>query len=254
MTDPTGGAPNPEAPIPPAPAAPPPQAPAPPAAAPQAAVPPAPAPAAGGNWQTPPPAGQPQADFQVPAQFQPVAAEAGPAPGVLYADLVTRIIAYVIDGFLLAIVTWFAIIALGAIFLGTLLGGNIVIVLVVGVVLAIASMAISAAYFIYFWTRPDMRASLGQKVMGIQTVNAADGATLTRPQAARRWAFLYGIFAVASALQLGLAGTDLGLLGSLLSLLTIGYWLYLLWTTSQNAKRQGFHDLQAATVVVKPVK
>ena len=33
-----------------------------------------------------------------------------------------------------------------------------------------------------------MRASLGQKALGLQTVNAADGATLTRPQAVRRWA------------------------------------------------------------------
>jgi hypothetical protein len=264
MTDPTGGAPNPGAPIPPAPAPPAPQAPpaaayVPPAApapapAPQAPVPPAPAPQAGGSWQTPPPAGQPQPGFQAPAQFQPVAAAAGPAPGVLYADLTTRIIAFIIDAILLGIVASFVILAVGAIFLGTLLGGNFFIALVIGVVLAIANMAVSAAYFIWGWTNPSMRASLGQKVLGLQTVSAADGATLTRPQAARRWAFLYGFVALASALQLALSNSSLGGLASLIGLVAFGYSIYLLWTTSQDAKRQGFHDIQAGTVVIKPVK
>ena len=245
MTDPAGGAPTPP-PTPPEPAAPPRTgAPAPP---PSAAAPP-PVTAA------PPPASAPaQAGYQAPAQFQPVVAEAGPAPGILYADLTTRIIAYIIDAVLVSIVVWFVIIALGAILLGSLLGGSVAVALVIGVVLAIASMAISAAYFIYFWTRPDMRASLGQKVLGLQTVSAADGATLTRPQAARRWAFLYGIFAAASALQIALSGTSLAGLTSLLGLATFAYLIFLLWTTSQNPKRQGYHDVQASTVVVKPIK
>jgi uncharacterized RDD family membrane protein YckC len=183
-----------------------------------------------------------------------VAAEAGPAPGILYADLTTRIIAFIIDAILLGIVATFLIVALGAIFLGTLLGGNFFIALVVGVVLAVANMAISAAYFVWGWTNPQMRASLGQKVMGLQTVGAADGATLTRPQATRRWAFLYGFVALASALQLALSGTSIGGLASLIGLLSFGYSIYLLWTTSQHAKRQGFHDVQAGTVVIKPAK
>ena len=147
-----------------------------------------------------------------------------------------------------------SIIALGAIFLGTLLGGNFFIALVVGVVLSVASMAISAVYFVWGWTNPTMRASLGQKVLGLQTVSAADGATLTRPQAVRRWAFLYGFVALGSALQFAFTGTSLSGLGSLIGLLAFGYTIYLLWTTSQHAKRQGFHDIQAGTVVVKPAK
>jgi hypothetical protein len=98
-----------------------------------------------------------------------------------------------------------------------------------------------------------MRASPGQKVPGLQTVSAADGATLTRPQAVRRWAFLYGFVAVASALQTALGSTSLNALTPLISLATLGYVIYLLWTTSQSAKRQGFHDVKASTVVVKRV-
>ena len=182
------------------------------------------------------------------------AVEPGPAPGVAYADLTTRIIAFIIDAILLSILFAFVFFALGAIFLTTLLNGNVFVILVVGVVLAIAEMVVSAVYFIWGWTNPTMRASLGQRVMGLNTVNAADGATLTRDQAARRWAFLYGFVAAASALQIALSGSSMGALASLLGLVAFGYTIYLLWTTSQSPKRQGFHDVQAATVVVKMSK
>ena len=82
-------------------------------------------------------------------------------------------------------------------------------------------MVVSAIYFIWGWTNPTMRASLGQRIMGLQTVSAADGATLTRDQATRRWAFLYGFVALATALQFALTGTDLGGLASLIGLLLV---------------------------------
>ena len=59
-----------------------------------------------------------------------------------------------------------------------------------------------------------MRASLGQRVLGLEHPERADGATLTRPQAVRRWLFLFGIVAVASALQSPCSTTSLGTLGS----------------------------------------
>ena len=260
MTDPVGGAPNPDAPIPaepagalptepaaaipaePAAAIPAEPAAAPPPVAPAAAAPPPIAPAppvAGGNWQAPPPV---------------MVAAAGPAPGILYADLTTRVIAFIIDAILLGILAWVVILAVGAIFLGTLLSGNFFIALVVGVFLAVANMVVSAIYFIWGWTNPTMRASLGQRIMGLHTVSAGDGATLTREQATRRWAFLYGFVALASALQFALTGSELGGLASLIGLLSFGYTIYLLWTTYQSPKRQGFHDVQAGTVVIKPVK
>jgi RDD family len=246
MTEPAGGAPTPP-PTPAEPAAPPPAA-APAAPPPVAAAPP-PAAAA------PPPAAAPaQPAYQAPAQFQPVAAESGPAPGILYADLTTRIIAFIIDAILLGILGAFVGIALSAIFLGMILSGGLFIALIVGVLAAIASLVISAAYFTWGWTNPTMRASLGQKALGIQVVSAADGATLVRPVAIRRWLFLYGVVALASALQFALTGTSLAGLSSLIGLAAFGYSLYLLWTTSQSPKRQGFHDVQAGTVVIKAAK
>ena len=77
---------------------------------------------------------------------------------------------------------------------------------------------------------------------------------LQRPVAVRRWLFLYGVTALASALQFGLSGTSLAGLSSLIGLAAFAYSLYLLWTTSQSPKRQGFHDVQAGTVVIKAAK
>ena len=130
--------------------------------------------------------------MQVPQQFQPVAAAAGPAPGILYADLTTRVIAFIIDAILLGILSAFISIALGALLLGFLLSGGIFGVIIATVLLSAASLVLSAAYFVWGWTNPAMRASLGQKALGLQTVNAADGATLTQDQAIRRWLFLFG--------------------------------------------------------------
>jgi uncharacterized RDD family membrane protein YckC len=165
-----------------------------------------------------------------------VAVEAGPAPGVAYADLVTRIIAFVID----AVILFFVNFVVGIIFIaiGVALGSGLG--LIFGLLGGLVSAVISAVYFIYGWTR--MRASLGQKLLNLETVSAADGSTLTQDQGIRRWIFLYGLYAL---------GNIIPIVGLLILLVAIGYALYLVYTTSQSPKRQGFHDVQANTVVIK---
>lgn len=212
MTDPAGGAPNPQAPAPP-PVAPPP---------------------AGGNWQAPPPAGAGMPGGFNP-NFNPAPVEAGPAPGVVYADLVTRIIALFIDGIILGVVYFVLMFVAGIFIVATHLD---ILGLFFGVIWAVAS----AVYYIYCWTR--MRASYGQKFLKLETVSAADGATLTQDQAIRRWAFLWGPAAL---------GMIIPILGVLISLAASIYMLYLLYTANQSPKRQGLHDVQAGTVVVKHV-
>ncbi len=205
MTEPTGGAPTP----------PPPQNP--------------------GSWQAPPSSPQPQ--------FQTAPVATGPAPGVMYADTVTRVIAYIIDALIFFVVAVFVV---GLIVLAIFTGGGFVALLGT-IVLAVLGLVGSAVYFVYCWTR--LRASIGQKVLGLETVNAADGATLTQDQAIRRWAFLFGPTALGAAL--GYAPGPLAILGSLVGLLAFVYEIYLLYTVTQSPKRQGFHDVQAGTVVVK---
>jgi hypothetical protein len=112
------------------------------------------------------------------------------------------------------------------------------------VVLLLIYAAGSAVYFIYTWTR--LRGSPGQRVLGLETLNAADGAVLTQPQAIRRWLYLFGPFVLAQVASFMLGG-----LGALLGLLTFGYAIYLLYSAANSPTRQGFHDVQASTVVVK---
>ena len=112
-------------------------------------------------------------------------------------------IAFIIDAILLGILSAFISLALGALLLGFLLSGGIFGVIIATVLLSAATLFLSALYFVWGWTNPTMRASLGQKALGLQTVNAADGATLTREQALRRWGWLYGVFVLG---QRGPAG------------------------------------------------
>ncbi len=198
---------------------------------------PPPTPQGSDNWQTPPP--------PAPGGLQAAPVATGPAPGVAYADLVTRIIAYIIDAILLSIV--FGVIGI-AILGGFLLTGGFVGAIIGFVVLGVLYLAGSAAYFIYTWTT--MRATVGQKVLNLETVNAADGATLTRDQAIRRWAYLFGPSALGTVANFALVGS-IAILGSLISLAAFVYAIYLLYTASQSPKRQGYHDVQAGTVVVK---
>jgi uncharacterized RDD family membrane protein YckC len=178
-------------------------------------------------WQTPPPAS---------------AKDPGPAPGVTYADIGFRVLAYVID----VIIAGVLFLVIGVALLGVAASLGDTLGWVIGLVFLVAfNVAFSALYFIYGWTR--LRASPGQKVLGLETLNAADGATLTQPQAIRRWLVLFGPFALLSALQMVVGG----LLGSVFSLASLGYGIYLLYTTYQDPKRQGFHDHYAATAVTR---
>jgi uncharacterized RDD family membrane protein YckC len=183
------------------------------------------------NWQTPPPPAPAPGGFQ--PNFQQSNVEAGPAPGVSYADTVNRVIAAVIDGVILWVVNIVLLIIAGVI---AIAGAGWIISLLFGAIFAVAN----AVYFVYGWTK--MRASFGQKFLNLETVNAADGATLTQNQAIRRWAFLFGPWAV---------GAIIPIVGILIELLAALYVLYLLYTVTQSPKRQGYHDLQSGTVVVK---
>jgi uncharacterized RDD family membrane protein YckC len=182
-----------------------------------------------GSWQSPPPGQPPQ------SQQPPVAA--GPAPGVAYADTVSRVIALVIDAIILGV---------GLAVVNTFL-------LVIGgwgafIITGILYIIVNAVYFIFTWTR--LRASPGQKVLNLETVNAADGATVTQDQAIRRWLYLWGPASLAQILSFS-GGLVLGVLGVFVSLFALAYEIYLLYSVTQSPKRQGYHDVKAGTVVIK---
>ncbi len=217
---------------------------------------PTPDPSGQGNWGGPPgqpgQPGQPAVGGAGGFQMKPV--EAGPAPGIAYAELGIRIGAYIIDAVILTAAYFVVYAIIGAAMFGSLFTVGFGLIFIIVIVLAAVYLVGSAVYFVYTWTT--MRASLGQKMLGLETVNAGNGATLTQPQAIKRWAFLFGPQAVVTVLQLG-SGWFVytfgaaGILSLLLSLASLAYVIYLLYTVSQSGKRQGFHDVQAGTVVIK---
>ena len=225
-------------------------------------APPDPAPADPAPAGGPSPAGVPSpAAPGLPAwtsQLTSTAPVAGPA-GLYYADVPNRIIAQIIDAILVGIVG----IIVGVIVYGivgpatnvttipdpnSLLGIRIEtstnwVATIIG---AIVGLAISAGYYIYTWTA--MRGTVGQKLLGMQVGNAADGATLTMEQAVRRWLALGGIFSLAQFLN------PLPLLGVLVGLASLIWVIALLVTTAQSPTKQGLHDQFAKTVVVKAAR
>ncbi len=219
------------------------------APAPQAAPPPPPPVEGAAAPAAPPPAAPaaaPAAASSAPGWVNTVtssATVAGPA-GLVYSDVPTRIFAYIIDAIIMAVAFGILFGVFSTLFFSAALGGFGFMSFVWFVVLVLIYAAGSAIYFIYTWTK--MRGSPGQRVLGLETLNAADGAVLTQPQAIRRWLFMFGPFVLAQAASLMLGG-----LGMLVSLALFAYAIYLLYSTANSPTRQGFHDVQASTVVVK---
>ena len=112
--------------------------------------------------------------------------------------------------------------------------------------MALIFAAVSGVYFVYTWTT--MRASLGQRVLNLQVGNAADGKTLTRDQAIKRWLALGAPFGIAQALN------PLPGLGLLIGLAAFVWFIALLVTTAQSPTKQGLHDQFAETIVVKAAR
>jgi uncharacterized RDD family membrane protein YckC len=114
-------------------------------------------------------------------------------------------------------------------------------ILVAGFIGAVIATLIDLGYFVLQWSS-GARATLGMRLLGLQVGNAADGRTLDRGQALRRW------FAMASWLDVVAA---IPVLGGLVSLGQLVWYLVLLATTASDPHRQGLHDRFAGTAVVK---
>jgi len=114
------------------------------------------------------------------------------------------------------------------------------------VVVLVIDVLLAGIYFIYTWT--NMKASPGQRILGVMTVQASDGSALTFNQALARFVIMFAPGYVAS-----LASTVVpGILGLLLSFVGLAWTIFLIYTTANDPKRQGFHDHYAHSVVIKP--
>lgn len=176
------------------------------------------------------------------------APEASSGTGLVYADVPNRVIAYIIDAIILAIIGAVLGAILGAIGLSPISVNGLAISYnyVASIILAIIGLVIGGAYFVYMWTTS--RATIGMKLLSLQIGNSGDGATLTMEQAIKRFLVLSGPGVLAQVFA------PLPLIGLLISLLALGWVIFLLVTTAQSPTKQGFHDKFANTQVVKAAK
>jgi len=179
------------------------------------------------------------------AGWRPTEAASGPTAGIAFADLTTRIIAIIIDFVILGIVGFVVNLVLLTAFFATLVSTGSAIFLLLSVVVLVFDVLLAGIYFIYTWT--NMKASPGQRILGLMTVGEADGSALTFNAALARFVIMFAPGYVAS-----LASTVIpGILGLLLSLAGLAWSIFLIYSVANDPKRQGFHDHYAHSVVIK---
>ena len=171
--------------------------------------------------------------------------------GLVYGDVVSRVIAIIIDGILIGIVSGILEVFAGLVFGpairlatdGSIAGDVNYLTVLAGAVIGIA---VSFAYFFLLWAT--QRATLGMRVLGLQVGNETDGATITSNQSAIRWAALFGPAALSQAFW------PVPVVGPLIGLVSFVWVLALLVTTAQSPTKQGLHDRYAHTMVVRAVR
>ena len=184
----------------------------------------------------PPAEPSPVTRWQAPATV----VEVPGAPGLIFSDISSRLVAYLVDVTIVAIAGAALIIALG---LGEVVQTSTSrYVWVSGWTATFAFALLGALYFVFFWTG-GRRATIGQRAFDIQVGNAFDGRPLTLDQALRRW-LGYGSF-------LGLLAV-VPSLGGLASLAQAVWVLVLLASTARSPMKQGLHDRFARSALVRP--
>ncbi len=172
------------------------------------------------------------------------------ASGVVYADVPNRAVAYIIDAIIIGIIGAIISTVLGGLGLSpvTVDSGTLAVsVNIVGLLIStILGIVISAAYFVYTWT--SMRATIGMRILGMQIGNAGDGNPLTTDQALRRWLVIAAPSILAQVLFV------LPVIGFLVGLASLAWFIFLVYTTAKSPTKQGFHDVFANTQVVKAAR
>lgn len=193
---------------------------------------PAAAPQSAGSW----PAAEPATG--APVAWQAPTPEAGPAPGFEFGGFGARLVAYVLDGILVSIITGtiFVIAALVA-FGGTELTIDAVTGQVdpdsvrldagawtIFAILVFVAILIAIAYFPFFWARGG--STPGMRPFGLIVVRDRDGGRIGWGTALLR---LIGMYVSSLVFYLGFI------------------WVFV------DKRRRGWHDLIAGTVVIRRV-
>lgn len=187
------------------------------APAPGAAPAPSPAPAAPPEQRT-----TPIVSWEAPTE------EVGPAPGVKFAPHGGRFLAYILDGLILTAILIVMTIALSLVLVGVSgtsgRSSSVTAGVAVGgtVLYVIGVLLVTLAYFPYFWAKSGQ--TPGMKPFHLYIVRDSDGGKISGAQAFVR---LLGYWVSAAVVYLGFV------------------WVFI------DARRRGWHDLIAGTVVVE---
>ena len=181
-----------------------------------APVPPAGFPAAGS-----PPVPQPPVP-SAPSGWAPAPVVNGPAPGVRYASSGARLLAWLVDGFILGIVLFAFWFATGWVVVVLSSSGADAVAALSGLVVIVATVVLGLGYMPWFWARGGQ--TPGMKVLHVRVVRAVDGGPLSGGQAFVR---LIGYYISGAVFYLG--------------------FIWILF----DARRQGWHDKIADTVVIE---
>lgn len=163
-------------------------------------------------------------------------------PGLVFSDTPSRLMAYLLDGFVIAPL-YYVVLALAgfdfnAIGVGRLPDRNLY------VLATLLGLAVQGAFFVWFWSG-GRRATPGQRVFGIQVANAFDGQPLTIGQAFGRWAAIGSWITVPFVLPFMAAAIVSGIAA-------IVWILLLLLSTIVSPTKQGLHDRFARSALVRP--
>ncbi len=187
-----------------------------------------PAPPAAGapsDWppaSSPPPPPDSSSAAYLPAWPSPVDA-LGPAAGLSFASHGGRLVAYIIDGILITVLAFGVAIALGLLTAVLTVMGLVPLAVLSSIVLFVAMFAVGLGYLPWFWVNGG--ATPGMRLFSMRLVRDRDGGPVGWGAAILR---LIGMWVSAAVFYLGFV------------------WILI------DARRRGWHDLIAGTVMVQP--
>ncbi len=164
-----------------------------------------------------------------PAAWQQDPSQVGPAPGVQFAPHGGRLVAYIVDGFIVGIVIAVISILLLAIFGGAAAAGGEDTVGVAAIsgafIWLFTILLVSILYFPYFWATGGQ--TPGMRIFRLRVVKDADGSKIGWGTALLRYIGLVLIDSIVFGIPIGLL------------------WIFF------DKRRRAWHDLIAGTCVIE---
>ena len=173
-----------------------------------------------------------------------------PARAVVYAGAAERLVAYLVDGVIIGILTFIAVYISTRVF-----GPTLRIVTVDGlprvtvdgtrvVINAAVAMLITGCYFVGGWSL--LGATPGQRILGLRVLRFEGAHRLGVGQSLLRWLVMGAPFGLLSAIVL-----PLPLVAAALGVVIAIWYLILLGSTARGDRNRGLHDRAAGSVVVR---